>query len=153
MQQFDDHLAHLAETTPLQDTGDFGNMRCCTRLSLGEDVDKVGGHSLLGNQDFLGTVDDKVTTLWSVYVSEATRSHHWRERTISSGHSPISYCVSSETLLVRQKFDRNMIGIWRFEHERSRECEQKNHDLLVQHMPSRLPHPRRCRLRTTWVLR
>jgi hypothetical protein len=63
MEQFDHHLAHFAKTTFLQHTRDFGDVRCRTRLSLGEDVDKVGGHSLLCDKNLLGTVDDEVTTL------------------------------------------------------------------------------------------
>jgi hypothetical protein len=63
VKEFDHHLAHFAETTFLQDTGDFGNMRCRTWLSFGEDVDKVGGHSLLCDENLLGTVDDEVTAL------------------------------------------------------------------------------------------
>lgn len=33
------------------------------RLSFGEDVDVVGGHSLLSDQHLLGSVDDEVTSL------------------------------------------------------------------------------------------
>jgi hypothetical protein len=63
MQQFDDHLAHLAQTTSFQDTRNFRHVRRSTGLSFGEDVNKVGSHSFLGDQYFFGTVDNKVTAL------------------------------------------------------------------------------------------
>jgi hypothetical protein len=80
-------------------------------------------------------------------------SNKAQKHTMSSGHSPISYCVSSETLLVRQKFDRNMIGICVSEREYSQGLTHEIWDSLAQHMPSLSPHPRRCRLQTTWAPR